>query len=220
MQAGFCDSSAPENTHIHTLQLQWNDSRDGVTGMSIPRARYGSVDSESSAGTLIAQLGHCVQSGFGGRPVRAVQAFPAGWDAADSLALRPSQSECIGCQLHLAGPSIGSAQCQSLSLGFSQKGFNFNSLSSKPRPRDGEGSWLTKYFYQHWNCSAAQNGLKNQCHWPENTLGGGGTKAYMAKGHKEDWLDPDRRLTTTSIKKWRSSASPSKNTFRDTTGRY
>lgn len=65
--------------------------------------------------------------------------------------------------------NIGSAPCQSLSLGFSHKGFNFNSLSSKPRPRDGEGSWLTKYFYQHWNCSAAQNGLKNtnQQHWPE-----------------------------------------------------
>ncbi len=29
--------------------------------------------------------------------------------------------------------------------------------------------------------------------------GGGGGRAYMAKGHKEDWLDPNRRLTTTSL---------------------
>lgn len=159
------------HAHTHT-RLLWNDREDGVTAMSIPPAWYESVDSGNSAGALIAQLGHCVQSGFGGRPVRAVQAFPSGRDAADSLAFRPSQSERIGCQLHLAGlrrVGIGSAPCQSLGLDFSQKGFNFNGLSSKPRPGDGEGSWLTKYFYQHWNCYTAQNGLKNtnQRQWPE-----------------------------------------------------
>ncbi len=29
--------------------------------------------------------------------------------------------------------------------------------------------------------------------------GGGGGGGYMAKGHNEDWLDPNRRLTTTSL---------------------
>ncbi len=29
--------------------------------------------------------------------------------------------------------------------------------------------------------------------------GGGGREAYMAKGHNEDWLDRNWRLTTTSL---------------------
>ncbi len=29
--------------------------------------------------------------------------------------------------------------------------------------------------------------------------GGGGREAYMAKGPNEDWLDPNWRLTTTSL---------------------
>lgn len=36
---------------------------------------------------------------------------------------------------------------------------------------------------------------------------GGVAEAYMVKGHNEDWLDPDRRLTTTSVKTMESSVS-------------
>lgn len=118
MRDRFYNSSTPENTnthtHIYTLKLQWNDSGDGVTEMSIPPSTARKRGQREFCWALIAQLGHCVQSGFGGRPVRAVQAFPAGRDAADSLALRPSQSERIGCQLHLAGQTLV-AHCANLS---------------------------------------------------------------------------------------------------------
>lgn len=116
-------TAPPPKTCTHS-QLLCNDREDGVTAMSIPPTQYQSVDSGNTAGALITQLGHCVQSGFGGRPARAVQAFPSGRDSADSLAFRPSQSECIGCQLHLAGlrrVGIGSVPCQSLGLDFSQR---------------------------------------------------------------------------------------------------
>lgn len=94
-----------KHTHTHSpvaveWQRRWSDRDEYSPSAARKRGQ------REFCWALIAQLGHCIQSGFGGRPVRAVQAFPAGRDAADSLALRPSQSERIGCQLHLAGQTL------------------------------------------------------------------------------------------------------------------
>lgn len=178
MQAGFCDSSAPENTHtrIHTLtpvavewQQRWSD-RDEYSLSAVWKRgqREFCRGPYHSTGSLCPiRLWRAAREGGAGISCwtgRSWQPRP------QTLAIRTHWLPAASRR-----SSIGSAPCQSLSLGFSQKGFNFNSLSSKPRPRDGEGSWLTKYFYQHWNCSAAQNGLKNtnQQHWPETHRRGG-----------------------------------------------
>ncbi len=172
MRAGFCDSSTPENTNTHIYihtpvavewQQRWSD-----------RDEY-SPEHSKEAWTAGVLLGPYHSTGSLcpitlWRPAREGGTGISCWTGR-SWQPRPQTLAIRTHWLPAASrrSNIGSALCQSPSLGFSHKGFNFNSLSSKPRPRDGEGSWLTKYFYQHWNCSAAQNGLKNtnQQHWPK-----------------------------------------------------